>query len=97
MFSFSNFEYHTFYVLYPFVTHLLTLPRKFKQNTDIYFVSPQDRCIHEVGICIMHGTEDKKHTHFILKILRKDHFRDLGDSCKHGNAIWIRQRASTHS
>jgi hypothetical protein len=24
---FSRFEYHTFYVLYPFVTYLLTLPR----------------------------------------------------------------------
>jgi hypothetical protein len=25
---FSRFEYHMFYVLYPFVTYLLTLPRK---------------------------------------------------------------------
>jgi hypothetical protein len=27
---FSSFEYHVFYVLYPFVTYLLTLPRMFK-------------------------------------------------------------------
>jgi hypothetical protein len=26
---FSRFEYHMFYVLYPFVGHLLTLPRTF--------------------------------------------------------------------
>jgi hypothetical protein len=26
-FFFSRFEYHTFYVLYPFVTYLLTLTR----------------------------------------------------------------------
>jgi hypothetical protein len=27
--AFSRFEYHMFYVLYPFVTCLLTLPRKY--------------------------------------------------------------------
>jgi hypothetical protein len=27
MFFSSSFEYHIFYVLYPFVTYLLTLPR----------------------------------------------------------------------
>jgi hypothetical protein len=27
----SSFEYHMFYVLYPFVTHLLTLPRMIKE------------------------------------------------------------------
>jgi hypothetical protein len=29
---FSRFEYHMFYVLYPFVTYLLTLPRNERRN-----------------------------------------------------------------
>jgi hypothetical protein len=29
---FSSFEYHIFYVLYPFVTHLLTIPRIFVKH-----------------------------------------------------------------
>jgi hypothetical protein len=28
----SRFEYHIFYVLYPFVTYLVTLPRTFKRQ-----------------------------------------------------------------
>jgi hypothetical protein len=30
---FSRFEYHIFYILYPFVTYLLTLPRIQIENT----------------------------------------------------------------
>jgi hypothetical protein len=33
---FSKFEYHMFYVLYPFVTSLLTFPRKYLKET--YFL-----------------------------------------------------------
>jgi hypothetical protein len=32
---FSRFEYHTFYVLYPFVTYLLTLPHNSHEYRDI--------------------------------------------------------------
>jgi hypothetical protein len=36
---FSTFQYHMFYVLFPFVTHLLTLPRICNLTPDRYFLS----------------------------------------------------------
>jgi hypothetical protein len=36
---FFRFEYHMFYVLYPFVTYLLTLPRMSQQQVHSYDVT----------------------------------------------------------
>jgi hypothetical protein len=36
MFSFSVFEYHIFYVLYPYVTYLLILPRRYPINGNVF-------------------------------------------------------------
>jgi hypothetical protein len=33
---FHSFEYHMFYVLYPFVSYLLTLPRNFFHSVSIF-------------------------------------------------------------
>jgi hypothetical protein len=40
MFVSCRFEYHMFYVSYPFVTYLLTLPRKRMQHHSTDLVSP---------------------------------------------------------
>jgi hypothetical protein len=49
MFFFSRFEYHMFYVLYPFVTYLLTLPRTRLCNSidsSVYSLLPRIRMSH---------------------------------------------------
>jgi hypothetical protein len=45
---FPRFEYHMFYVLYPFVTYLLTLPR-------IYFGGPITRDLSMSFLCLTHS------------------------------------------
>jgi hypothetical protein len=47
---FSRFEYHMFFVLYPFVTLLLTLPRRYQIYASWNFVTVVIKLKHKLGM-----------------------------------------------